>query len=314
MRKMPGNGESSMKILHLSETTLSGSPIRISNLVNKYTEHESRHMVWHRKVFNRVFPCDLVGEEMTPVDREYWLHWADIVCFHNIYDKQTLFKYHLIPKKPSVIQIHSPREDFDAKSVIDSKLPIAVIAQFHVRQWPEKSFIVPNVVDINDPSYVPINRKNSSPIISFAPSNGNGKGWNNKGYSTVDFFLKRQREFQYQKIFNRPFEECLKMKSFADIGIDDIHTGSYHLSCLEYLALGVATICYTDDQTDRVVKDITGCSKLPWIHRGKDNIVAPLHQALQQHQALGMASRKWMETYWNPKILCDHYIKMYESL
>jgi len=302
----------SMKILHLSETTLSGSPYRISKLIDRYTVHESRHIVWKRKILNRVFPVDLVGEELNIDELKIMLDWADVIVYHNIYKKQSIFQNLPIPNKPSVIQIHSPREWFDDKAVDESGLPVAVIAQFHVREWPKHSFIVPNVVDINE--YVPIKKDNPLPIVSFAPSSGNGKGPNNKGYGIIVPHLRKTSGIMFQKIFNKPYLECMQMKTYADIGIDDIYTGSYHLSTLEYLQLGVATICYTDEQTEKVVKDLTGCSELPWIHCGPRNIASPLTKALRSYKELGVIARKWMEKYWSPEILCNHYTEMFKKL
>jgi hypothetical protein len=301
-----------MKILNLSETTLSGAPIRLNNLINKYTPHESRHIVWKRQIFNRVFPVDLVGEEMSDIDLEYWLHWADLIHYHNIYEKQSIFKKHLIPNKPSLIQVHSPKSWFDHDAVTASGLPIAVIAQFHVREWPNLSYIVPNVVDINE--YSPAERNNPRPIISFAPSSGNGKGPNDKGYGIVVPYLRRLEGIQFQKIFSKPYLECMQMKRHADIGVDDINTGSYHMSTLEYLQLGVATICYTDELTEKVVKDLTGCTELPWIHAGHRNIGTPVRKALNNYKELGNKARLWVEQNWNPTILCNHYITMYSKL
>jgi hypothetical protein len=301
-----------MKILHLSNTTLSGAPYRLSKLYDKYTEHESHHIVWKRTILNRVFPVDMVGEEMTQDELQYWLDWCEIVHYHDVYKKQTIFTKCEVPKKPSVIQVHSPKGWFDHQAVSESGLPIAVIAQYHPREWPNLNFIVPNVIDIWE--YTPMERNNALPVVSFAPSSGNGKGANDKGYSIVVPALRRMGNINFQKIFSRPFVECMQMKRYADVGIDDLRNGGYHLSSLEYLSLGVATICYVDEQTEKVVKDLTGCDTLPFIHNGRDNILTPLTRALNNHKWLGQVAREWVETHWSPEILCSHYTKMYESL
>ena len=102
-----------MKILHLSDTTLSGAPHRLSNVFSKYAGegHESRHMVWLPVVFDRVFPVDLCSQHMTKEEIQKWFDWADVIHYHNRYKRQMIFtKTGLTPpKKPSLIQIHSPR-------------------------------------------------------------------------------------------------------------------------------------------------------------------------------------------------------------
>ena len=52
-----------MNILHLSDTTLSGSPIRLVRMLNKYTEHEARHIVWHRVFWYRTFDTDMCADD-----------------------------------------------------------------------------------------------------------------------------------------------------------------------------------------------------------------------------------------------------------
>jgi len=312
-----------MNILHLSDTQLSYSPGRISNLLSKYGGVESRHFVWKRKIGFREFPVDMSSDD-TPLEviRSFIYQWADVIVYHNRWKRQEVFKALGTPPpgKPSVIQIHSPRESEDFYEEVMSGLPIACPAQYHPRQWPECRYIVPNVVDILDPLYtrtdMPIYER---PRVSYAPSNTNMRGWDDKSYGTVGAVLKRMklaREITYDLIAGKPFEVVLPTKRLANIGVDEISTGSYHLSSLEYLSLGVATIARIDTLTEKVLKDLTGCDRLPWIDASKDTFENSLRAVLKlkgwdEH---GRYARIWMERYWNPTLLCKHYIKMYEDL
>ena len=191
------------------------------------------------------------------------------------------------------------------------------------------TFLVPNVVDIDDPIYLPTRKyvmgrafpvsPSVLPIISFAPSNTNRRDWNDKGYSVVNPVLKRMRfsgEICYDLINRLPFESVMPRKRIADIGIDDVITGSYHLSALEYMSLGVPCINHIDALTEAVVKDITGADKLPLVEANKETFERVLKTLLrdQTWPEIGDQSRKWMETYWSPEILCKHYLTMYEAL
>lgn len=265
----------------------------------------------------------MVGSEMSYEERQKWLDWADIIHYHNRWKRQEIFKFHKVPNKPGVIQIHSPRyskmED-DFKQELGSGLPLAIIAQYHVRQWPEKRFIIPNVVDIYSPDHMPIERQyRNIPIVSYAPSNCNCTGWDDKSYGIVNSKLRKMSMHQqvfYTRIINAPNWECLKLKQDSDIGVDEVATGSYHMSTLEYLSMGVATIVYTDPQTEKVVKDLTGAESLPWYHNGLRNFDGPLKRLMQNHTYIeaGKNCRKWMEQYWNPQILCQKFTNMYEVL
>lgn len=315
-----------MKILHLSDTPLSGSPVRIAELLRKHTEHEAHHLVWHASYGYRTFKTDLVGEEMALDDLETALDWADVLHFHNRWRRQIIFQKHpeltQYLKKKSVIQIHSPRFSEDFTDEVLSGHPLAVIAQYHTRQWPELRFVVPNVVDISSDEYrrwPPEMVK--VPTVSYAPSNIHAKEWDNKGYFVVNPVLRKMmmaRQIHYQLIMQKPHEEVMALKRKADIGIDEFMTGSYHLSSLEYLGLGVATIGNLDELTTKTVCDLTGCraGELPWIHVPHGTFPTMLAQLLSTGKWLdaGVHGKAWMTTYWNPKVLSDHYIRMYEQL
>ena len=305
----------------MSDTTLSGSPVRIAGLMNAHSNHPSHHIVWHRKIFNRVFPVDMVGAEMSRDELHYWVHeWADVLHFHNRWKRQEIFKVIPMPKKKKgVIQIHSPREEEGHQEEVDSGLPLAIIGQYHVRQWPELKFIVPNVVDINavKPVFKP---ERPVPLVCYAPSSPNGKGWNNKSYNTVHPVLKRLQvddgKIYYNRVVNKPFDECMLQKQIADIGIDEISTGSYHLASLEYLAMGVCTIGKIDALTERVIKDLTGCKTLPWLQSSEETFKADMLELIRtrEYKKIGDFGRAWMEKNWSPRFLSKKYSDMYEAL
>lgn len=312
-----------MKILHVSDTTLSGSPYRIAKLFSKYTKHQARHMVWTPVVFERVFPTDLVASEMKRHEIDAMFKWADVIHYHNRFERQLVFRKHHGLKhpegKPCVIQMHSPRESEDFSPEINSKMPIAVIAQYHVREWPERDFMVPNVVDIHDELMKPVKRAGKPAIVSYAPSNCTAKGWDDKGYGVTAPVLKKMqlaRRLKFQLIVKRPFEEAMRMKQLSDIGIDEFVTGSYHLSSLEYLSMGCATIARLDAKTEAAVKEVSGANYLPWVNTSVGNFKGSLEDLLhvEKWREIGRLSRVWMERYWNPEMLCDRYERMYEKL
>ena len=321
-----------MRILHLSDTPLSGSPIRISQLLAKYGGVESRHICWKEKIGYRIYEADLIGHITPTAALEYYIYdWADIIHYHNRWRRQEVFRAigRLPPKKPCVIQLHSPRESEDFRGEVESGIPLACLAQYHPRQWPEMTFLVPNVVDIDDPIYLPARQyvmgklvppsPSALTIVSFAPSNTNRRDWNDKGYSVANPVLKKMRfsgEICYDLINLMPFEEVMPRKRIADIGIDDIVTGSYHLSALEYLSLGIACINHVDELTEAEVKKLTGADSLPFVEANKETFERVLRSLLktQTWPEIGHKSRKWMETYWSPAILCNHYLKMYDAI
>jgi hypothetical protein len=271
----------------------------------------------------RVFELDMVGDGMSKEELLKMLDWADIIHFHNRWKRQKIFEFLGItpPKKPSVIQLHSPRFSEDFTEEATSGVPLAIIAQYHTRQWSELTYVVPNVVDVYDKTYLPMETKPSrgAPVVSYAPSNTNAKGWDDKGYHFLAPHLKRLkfgREIIYQLIVDKPHAIAMEMKRGADIGIDEIVTGSYHMSALEYMAMGVPCFSHLDGLTTKVVKDLTGADVLPFIDATKDTFLLRLRNMIRtkEYIQLGKDTRKWMETYWDPNILVKHYEDMYDDL
>jgi len=313
-----------LRVLHLSDTTLSGSPIRIVDLINKHSEKfEARHLVWNPTTGFRTFQTDLIGTDMDASQLHHWVHaYPDIIHFHNRWQRQEVFKVVRMPERPSVIQIHSPRfgqERFEAEA--NSGVPIAIIAQQHPAQWPEASYVVPNVVDITSPEYLRATPPlRTIPVVSYAPSNVVCKGMDNKGYNLVMPTLKRLKfanKIYLQLITQKPHNQVMELKRGADIGIDEIVTGGFHLSSLEYLALGVPCFANLDKATTDVVKKVTGCvGKLPWLKATPESFERELCKiiAAKSWQELGRKSREWMSKYWSPQALLPHYESMYADL
>lgn len=310
-------------ILHLSDTTLSGSPIRISKLTNKYSENfRSRHIVWQPVIGKRVFETDLVGSAMTKDEIMDRINWADIIHYHNRWQRQEIFSSLGIkpPQKPSVIQIHSPRASENFSEEVASGLPLAVIAQYHPREWKEMKYLVPNVVDIYDETYTPLQKGlRNLPVVSYAPSNCNARGWDDKGYGIVVPHLKRlymANRIVFQKITEQPHHITMRLKRSADIGIDEIATGSYHLSSLEYMAMGVPCFARLDGLTQKYVKEVTGADTLPWIQADRDSFLTRLLLIVEgkNWKEKGAETRAWMEKYWNPDVLVGRYEDMYNDL
>jgi hypothetical protein len=274
----------------------------------------------------REYETDIIGNSATLDTLRYLIYeWATHLHFHNRYKRQKVFQALGTepPKLPSVIQIHSPRDEHESfTEEVDSGIPIACVAQYHPRQWKELTFIVPNVIDISHKDYKPNPHRNTNPqmpTVSYAPSNTNMRGWNDKSYGDVAPILKKLRmdhKITYQLIQQKPFREVMKLKHESDIGIDEISTGSYHLSGLEYLAIGVPCFANVDEQTEKVVKDLTGCLGTPFLRANKSTLERILRKMLQDKnwEELGIRSREWMDTYWAPQLLVKHYTDMYERL
>jgi hypothetical protein len=322
-----------MKIIHLSNTPLSNSPSNLAQ-IQRDAGHDSTLLLHRQSNMNKVFVGGDVWTGMDPEAIAANLSSADIIHFHNFAFEQELFIRHpeladICRKKPCLIQYHSPRntsENFDT-TINDTffKGRKAVIAQFHVRQYPEAEFVVPNVIPIFDNRFRPLASRpdNFPPRVSFAPSNVNLRGWEDKGFELTRALLNKLERvgiIQTDIITNTPYEETLVRKKWSDIGFEEIVTGSYHMSYLEYMSFGVATFCSMDSLTEAAMARIVGedaVRELPSFQVVPEIAERELVELLRTPAAIGergKKSRAWMEKHWNPTVFNRHFEAVYAQL
>jgi hypothetical protein len=322
-----------MKILHLSNTPLSNAPANLAQ-IQRDAGYEAQVLLHRQTNTNKVFVggnvwCQMGSEEISECVKS-----ADIIHFHNFAWEQEIFRQYpdLIPvckRKPCLIQYHSPRhsvESFEATlkdPFFDNRR--AVVAQYQVRFYPEAEHIVPNVIPIWDKRFTPLATKisNHPPRVSFAPSNVNLKGWDDKGVAAMRqlfFKLERAGIIQSDIITNTPYEEMLIRKKWADIGFEEIVTGSYHLSFLEYMSFGLATFCSMDSKTESAMEAAVGKDAMhesPWLQVVPERAESTLVELLRSPEEIasrGKRARKWMETHWNPTTFVRHFERIYAQL
>lgn len=319
-----------IKVLHITENPIAGAPISLSKALNKYQGNKvsSRHLAQSDRNENRIFDCDMIIDHRSYEEIRKSILDADVLHFHNFYKNQHLFRKYpdlwpLVGKKKRVWQAHTQRniawmnmeeglEDKGAKHL--------VIGQYHPRMYPECE-VVPNIVDIYDPKYLPnweIN--NEKPRVAFSPSRIRLAGWDNKGYDETVPVLQELvdvRAITAEVIYNTSHADCLNRRRAADISIDEIVTGSYHLVSLESLSQGLATIAGLDDTQVNTLRELTGSNKLPWFIARPDNLKEVLKELISDRAALldrRRMSRAWMENFWCPKITTERFYNIYKGL
>lgn len=322
-----------MNIVHLSTTPLAGSPYNISTALDTYTKHNSRHICVYPYAYNkRTFLSDLIWESDKELSMSV-LKKADIVhCHHVFHTEHSPFgNLREICKKDTIFlrQFHSAPTGIPNHllNIIDEDpLPSFVNAQHSERYFP-KSRIVPNIVLIDKSDF-----KRTTPIIkhfiSYSPSVKRSawfsanpdQRWNTKGYPETVSLLKtlsNKLNFSFDIVYNVPWQECIERKSRTAVTIDEVVTGSYHLSSLEGLALGKPTLAFLDERTQNVLKQVTGANWLPWVNLYLDELEVFIEHFFCDEkliQQIGERSKKWIKKYWHPKKMIKHYVDGYKLL
>lgn len=315
-----------MNIVHFSENPLSSAPYRLMKVQREFWDSR---LIMHKDSFSSYsgmkYPYDILlqkdkfnREEVVEI-----LEDADVFHFHNFLQNHYIFK--LIPEiknmlkdKKVIYQVHSPRTtipDFTKivrNPYLHKKL---VLAQFHARQYPEFE-VVPNVVPIMDPLHVPINRPMDKIRICFSPSNTKLKGWNNKGYKEVMRAIRDLRgEFEFILIENTPHEECLRIKQTCHICIDEVMTGSYHMSSLEAMAQGLVVINNIDEKCEDALSRYTGTKEHPMRKANSLSLLPVLQELIDNPNMIKFhmgASRNFMEKYWSTERILDWFEEVYK--
>ena len=218
-----------MLIAQYKPTAIAKAPEAISDVINKYTNHNSY-------VIGYSYPQKGIIPE------------TDIVHQHNkLIDTD----------KKNIIQFHS--EPF--RVALDATCPKLVIAQYHATlQEYSNCKIVRNPIDLYDEMFFPQYQQDII-RIGYSPSTLKpGSEWADKGYAETIPILNEIKRIYKDKveidiITGVPLEECLKRKSLCNIFIDEVKTTSYHRSGLEAMAMEKAIVATNIGWAKEMIKD-----------------------------------------------------------
>lgn len=320
-----------MNVVHISLTPLAGAPIRLVECLNQTDSVKARLIVFKPGQYKtRTYPGDLAWEK----DREECLDLisnADILHFHHVLDLhansfgidftriarrgcRVVWQFH---SHPEVVFQHCQGH---AQIIKSDEVPQLVVGQFQERFYPFAK-VVPNLVPIFSENHSPQPGKEKK--IVFAPTSWN-KGresrWNTKGAAETIFETEQALIFRSTKLKvlqDVSLARVLRERREALLSIDEVFTGSYHLSSLESLAVGTPVIAYLDPRTVRTVKMLTGADKLPWVNCTINTLRKSLKSLTLPFAGLerrGRESRAWMEKYWRPERMTRHYLDAYQNL
>lgn len=325
-----------MRVVHLSNTPVAGSPGNIVSALNRHTDIEARHVVFNASIYGaRTFAVDIDwrtqrDEALAAIDA------ADVIHIHQHFEFAATFGADL-PKRfgnrKLIRQYHSAptlwakRDPALLARIVADPLPQLVIAQGPERYYP-LARVVPNIVPIYDPRYLPAPTQSPAsddgpPVVVYSPS-GRASAWKTRWETkgapqTLALLRKLERKglCRVQMIVDTPHDACLRIKQRAALAVDECVTGNYHLSGLEALSQGLPTVGHLDARVQAQLRHLTGAVELPWIDVRLEEAEPVLRALLSDRrlrEEVGAASRRWMETYYDEATLVDHYRRAYLDL
>ncbi len=310
-----------MKVVHISDNLMSGAPFRLAQIqacAGIDARVINRLPYTNDGALRRDYPHDLLNDAdkavLQPVFEE-----AEIVHYHQRWKDGMLFDAHpwareVLFKKPSLIQFHVPRDSRMEPVLADPSIVKLVVAQYHVRLYPE-CIPVQNAVPIDDDWHRPAWVANDPPIIVFTPPDCRTGGWWNKGCEGTRAVL--DQGFRHVVITDRSWQEAMSARRRADIAIDEVVTGSYHMCSLESLAQGLAIVAGLDPRTVDALEMVTGTREHPWVVANLDTLKDRLSELVADRDALWarrQASRAYIERHWKPEVVAAKFRAIYETV
>jgi hypothetical protein len=321
-----------MRVVHISNTPVAGSPGNIVAALNRHTDIAARHVVFNADAYGaRTFAVDIDwrtqrDEALAAIDA------ADVIHLHQYFSFDETFGADLPRRfgtRKLVRQYHSApalwaKRDPDLLTrIVTDPVPQLVIAQGPERYYP-LARVVPNLVPIHDERYLPAPEADDGPpIVVFAPSGSRSAWktrWETKGAPQTLALLRRLERkglCRVQTIVNTPHAACLRLKQRAALAVDECVTGNYHLSGLESLSQGKATLGHLDARVQAQLRTMTGAVELPWVDvrlEEAEHVLRALLADTRLRHEIGQASRRWMETYYDERTLVGHYRRAYLDL
>ncbi len=233
-------------------------------------------------------------------------HWGNDVRFHEQAKENNPYVY--TGDSPANEVIH------ERLSKITPYIKQAIVQDYevydYVKDYYDKVHVVPIAINLQHfkPFYPPLHKK--KPLLLHAPTNPDFKG--TVYIEEVIDKLRKNYDFDYQRIEKMSHDEVIDLYEKADIIIDQILCGSYGLLSVESMALGKPVVTYI--RPDLVS---TFPSVLPIVNANPDTLYEKVKILLEQpllRQNLGILGRGYVEKYHDHRIITEHLINIYKNL
>lgn len=178
-------------------------------------------------------------------------------------------------------------------------------------EYVENSYLFPLAIDLSRYKYSPINLGECITILH-APTSRSNKGTVFIN-DAVGRLIDKGYTIEYLLVENVKHSVLQEMYLKCDIFVDQV-LGGYGTAAIEAMAIGRPTVSYLRDQH---FNDDIFPGGVPIIRANKDDIFEVLEELIinkQQLQFIGLASRKFVETYHDVSVLSNKLFNIYKSL
>ncbi|BAH77292.1 glycosyltransferase [Solidesulfovibrio magneticus] len=318
-----------LRVVHFSASPLAGMPLR---LVRAQARHAGLDARLIEPVDFGLFGRDVVLAD-DPAAALALAETADILHLHNYLDlTSTTFSpidFAALAKRGAAVvrQFHSTPAlvagtmGIAVQALLADPLPALVIAQYPERLYP-RALIVPNFVPEDEPKYQPAD---APPAVDVFFSHTKAVGafedrWNTKAAPEVRALLARlaqERGITADVATGVPLAQALTRKRRSRVVIDDLASGSYHLTGLEGLAMAKPVLSFLDGRCLELLAAFAGTPRCPFLNVRLEEagpVIAGLLDDPAAAEDLGLAGRDWLMRHFSAKTRVEHYVAAYARL
>lgn len=320
-----------MRILMLAINDPAGTAIAFAKALGVHTGHTCRLLTLETR-YRHGWDTDLHLPDLDGAglaEAEYLLRTSDVLHFHMTADEDTPFgpflpRDYLAGK--AVVHHHHGHPDFRAhpekyreKYKARRRHNLLVSTPDLLRKLPEARWL-PNLVPINEPRYLPCAGPKAGPpdrpvTIAHSPTR---KDLKNTAELTaaVAGLAGEGVSVALEMLDDCPHEYCLRRKRLAHLCFDHLQ-GYFGMSSLEALSQGLPTIAGLDDWNAGHIRERFGVEELPWVISSPAALTNDLRALVcdaDRREAIGVASRRFMETVWNDRAVAGQLAEFYKNL
>ncbi len=313
----------------ITDNDPAGMGIAFTRAINRYSPHTCRLITTAEK-YGFDFATDIHLPDIEDDDFgevEQLLQDADLIHFHVLRDENS----HLGPLvirdytagKPILHHHHGHPDYLINVATYNEKYRRlqrrVIVSTPDLLQVAEDAVWVPNMVPLTDPLLLPrydATLPRTGIKICQAPTRKFDKH-SDEFRQVMKRLQQRHPQVETVMIEKTPYRQCLRIKRGCHVVFDHMR-GWFGISSLESLSQGKPVLAGLDEWNQACIKRFTGADNLPWVvvqDAGQlETALDTLIVDADRRDAVGRASRRFMETYWTEQQILKVLFDVYEKL
>lgn len=312
-----------MKIINLNpDFDPAGVGWTLTDLINRYTEHECTHMVTNIHYYNYPTHVHLKESKLPYSELAKLFNDADVIHINQAYPFVSYHGHNLFGAvnrnwSKVILEFHgAPELDLSLHGYVfeylKKKCPIIFVHPHYLKFIP--GGIVPEIITpVDTENWVPEWREKKPPY-KLGKSSSSRAAKNRPEFEE----LCQMEGVEGYEIHEVPHKECLRIKrDILDIGHDSYDLGYVNISAFENACFGVPTFSSGKSEME-LYKNRDSSGGLPFENVENNEQAAEIIRAwIKDPDLLNERSREiraWMEKFWNGRDCARIWTEIYEEV